>query len=109
MEIMTKEGVGDSEYELAYTKYKEDPEMYPKPEYQVRRAIVNFPYSSVFSYKIMETGDVEIGKREIKILTETGIYYTDYDVKVHKYLKECIEKVERNIDIEYGLYDPEKK
>lgn len=95
MEIMAKEGIGDEQYQIDFKKFKEDPETYRKPEYQIRRFIWRVPYYDIMGYQILEIGDVELEKKEIKIISLSGIVYCDYSKDVHEYLKKTINRIEK--------------
>jgi hypothetical protein len=107
MEIMIKEALGNEAYQIAYKKYEKDPEAFEKPEFQLRRSIVRLPYSVILMYKIMEAGDIEPEKKEIMILTPYGTYYTDYDKKVHKYLADTLDTIEKETHFTYTNEDNE--
>lgn len=109
MELMIKEAIGGVEYDMAMEKFKDDPEINNKPDYEIRRCILRIPYSSILLYKILETGDIETDKKEIKILTSFGPYYCDYKKEVHKYLKDIMDKIEKQVDISYEQGDIEDK
>lgn len=102
MEIMAKEGIGDEEYVKQLKKFKEDPDIYHKPEYQIRRFIWRAPYYDLLSYQILEKGDVEPEKKEIKINYINAIIYCDYNNEVHEYLKTVINILEQEEQKKYN-------
>jgi hypothetical protein len=64
----------------------------------IRESILRIPYFNVMLYKILSQGDIEQHKQEIQIVTPFGNYYCNYTKSVHEYLKDCIKKIEEDMD-----------
>jgi len=67
-------------------------------ENTIIESILRIPYYNIMLYKILSQGHIEAHKEEINIVTPFGHYYCNYTKAVHEYLKDCIKKIEHDMD-----------
>lgn len=96
MKIIIKEIHADAQYMSDLERYRNEPNIYPKPEKDIKLVQMNLYMYDIINYKIITDGIVEEGVPEILIMTSFGEICMNHTLEIENKLDNFITLVEND-------------